>query len=111
MFVFGIAIALLIRRVELPPLGARLVFPAVAALSTLTGMYFIAYIAWSAFGGPSNFEYFFPESRWLGVVYLVLLGLVPTLAVRSGLLVRQARPRGQRNHIEIVSSRGTSSTD
>jgi len=88
-----------------------MVFPAVAALGTLTGLFFIAYMAWSAFGGPSNFEYFFPESPWLGVVYLVLLGLVPLLAVRSALLVRRTIPRGRRNHIEIVNSRGASSIE
>jgi NADH:ubiquinone oxidoreductase subunit 3 (subunit A) len=111
MFAFGIAVALLIRRVELPPVGARLVFPAVTAIGALTGLFFIAYMAWSAFGGTSNFEYFFPESPWLGVVYLVLLGLVPLLALRSALIVRRADPGDRRIHLEIVDSRGASSFD
>jgi hypothetical protein len=105
MFAFGVAIALLIRRVELPRVIARLVFPTVTLLSTFTGVFFITYLAWSAFGGPSNYEYFFPESPWLGVVYLILLALVPLLVVRSGLLARRSQPRRQRNHIEIISSR------
>ena len=108
MFVFGVALALLIRRVELPRIGARLTFSTLAFLSGLTGVFFLAYLAWSAFGGPSNYEYFFPESRWLGVVYLIFLALVPVLVVRSTLLARKYQPRRQRNHIEIVSSRGDS---
>jgi hypothetical protein len=108
MFVFGVALALLIRRVELPRIGARLVFSTLALLGGLIGMFFVAYLAWSAFGGPSNYEYFFPESRWLGVVYLVFLALVPVLVVRSTLLARKYQPRRQRNRIEIVSSRGDS---
>ena len=108
MFAFGVAIALLIRRVELPRVSARLVFPTVALLGTFTGVFFVAYIAWSAFGGPSNYEYFFPESPWLGVVYLILLALVPLLVIRSGLLARRNQPRRQRNYIEIVSSKNES---
>jgi hypothetical protein len=108
MFVFGVALALLIRRVELPRIGARLVFSTMALLGWLIGVFFVAYLAWSAFGGPSNYEYFFPESRWLGVVYLIFLALVPVLVVRSTLLARKNQPRRQRNHIEIVSSRGDS---
>jgi hypothetical protein len=109
-FTFGIALALLIRRVELPPTLVRLVLPTVALLSTCTGVFFFAYLAWSAFGGPSNDEYFFPESRWLGVVYLVLLGLVPLLVVRLRLLARNGRPLRQRNHIEIINSTGSNPT-
>ena len=109
MFAFGVAIALLIRRVEIPRVSARLVFPATALLSTFSAVFFVAYLAWSAFGGPSNYEYFFPESPWLGVVYLILLALVPLLVVRSGLLARRSQPRRQRNHIEIINSRGANS--
>jgi len=107
MFAFGIALAMLIRRVELPRVSQRLVFPAVVLQSTLAAVFFLAYMAWSVFGGPSNFEYFFPESRWLGQVYLVLLGLVPLLAVRSGLLARRYQPQRKPNHIEIIGSGGT----
>ncbi|HWD96496.1 MAG TPA: hypothetical protein VG246_08765 [Acidimicrobiales bacterium] len=104
MFVLGVAVALLIRRVELPRACERLIVSIVALLGLFTGMFFVAYIAWSVFGGPSDFEYFFPESRWLGVTYLILLALVPLLVIRSGLLARRVQPRRQRNHIEIVSS-------
>jgi hypothetical protein len=105
MFVFGVALALLIRRVELPRIGARLIFSTLALLAGLVGVFFIAYIAWSALGGPSNYEYFFPESRWLGVVYLISLALVPVLVVRSVLLAWRYQPRRQRNHIEIIGSK------
>ncbi len=108
MFVFGVALALLIRRVELPRIGARLAFSTLALLGGLVGVFFVAYLTWSAVGGPSNYEYFFPESRWLGVVYLIFLALVPVLVVRSTLLARKYQPRRQRKHIEIVSSRGDS---
>ena len=104
MFVFGVALALLIRRVELPRVSERLVFSTVALLGAFTGVFFVAYIAWSAFGGPSNYEYFFPEAPWLGVVYLVVLALIPLLVIRSGFLARRSQPRSQRNHIEIVGS-------
>jgi hypothetical protein len=109
MFAFGIAIALLIRRIELPTKIARLVFPTVALLSVLSGVYFIAYLAWSVFGGPSSYEYFFPERRWLGIVYLILLALVPLLAGRSVFLARRNQPRRQHNHIEIIGSTGANS--
>ena len=103
MLAFGVALALLIRRVELPRAGARLALPTVEVLSALTGVFFVTYIAWSAFGGPSDDEYFFPETRWLGIVYLILLALVPVLVGRSGLLSRKLQPRQGRNRIEIIS--------
>lgn len=103
MFAFGVAVALLIRRVELPRAGARLALPTVEILSALTGVFFVTYLAWSAFGGPASDEYFFPETRWLGIVYLTLLALVPVVVGRSGLLSRRLHPRQRRNQIEIVS--------
>jgi hypothetical protein len=104
MLIFGIALALLIRRVEFPQVIERFVFSTVALLGALTGAFFVAYIAWSAVGGPSDDEYFFPEARWLGIVYLVLLAIVPLLVIRSGLLAWRQEP-SRRNHIEIVSSK------
>jgi hypothetical protein len=106
MFLFGVALALLIRRVELPRVAERFVFPALVLLGGLMGVFFVAYLTWSAVGGPSNYEYFFLESRWLGVVYLIFLALAPVLVVRSTLLASRYQPRRQRNHIEIVSSGG-----
>jgi hypothetical protein len=103
MFVLGVAIALLIRRVEVPHWIARLAFPTVALLGALSGVYFVAYFGWNLFGGPSNYDFFFRD-KWLGIVYLVLLGLVPLLVIRSGLLARRSQPSSQRNQIEIVGS-------
>jgi hypothetical protein len=101
MFVFGIAIALLIRRVEIPQRITRLVFPAAALLGALSGVYFVAYAGWNLFGGPSDYDFFWRD-KWLGVVYFVLLGLVPLLVIRSGLLSRKHEPRRRLNHIEIL---------
>jgi len=106
MFVFGVALALLIRRVELPRIGARLVFSTLALLGGLMGVFLVAYLTWSVVGGPSNYEYFFPESQWLGVVYLIILALVPVLVVRSTLLARRHQSRRQRNRIEIINAEG-----
>jgi hypothetical protein len=103
MFVFGIAVALLIRRVEIPQRITRLVFPTVALLGALSGVYFVAYVAWSAFGGPSDYDFFFRD-KWLGVVYFILLGLVPLLLGRSVVLAKKSETRTPLNHIEIVSS-------
>jgi hypothetical protein len=105
MLVFGIALALLIRRVEFPQVIDRFVFSTVALLGALTGAFFVAYIAWSAVGGPSHDEYFFPEARWLGVVYLILLAIIPLLVIRSGFLAWRNQPRRRPNHIEIVGSK------
>jgi hypothetical protein len=103
MFVFGIAIALLIRRVVIPQRITRLIFPTVTLLGALSAVYFVAYVGWSAFGGPSDYDFFFRD-KWLGIVYFVLLGLMPLLVIRSGLLVRSNLPRRRRNHIEIITS-------
>jgi len=103
MFVFGIAVALLIRRVEIPQRIARLVFPTVALLGALSGVYFVAYVAWSAFGGPSDYDFFFRD-KWLGVVYFILLGLVPLFLGRLVVLSKKSETRTPLNHIEIVSS-------
>lgn len=105
MLIFGIALALLIRRVEFPQVIERFVFSTVALLGALTGAFFVAYIAWSAVGGPSDNEYFFPEARWLGIVYLILLAIIPLLVIRSGVLARRHESSQRRNHIEIVNSK------
>jgi hypothetical protein len=102
MFVFGIAIAVLIRRIEFPQWIARVVFPTVALLGGLSGVYFVAYLGWNLFGGPSDYDFFFRD-KWLGIVYLILLGVVPLLVIRSGLLARKHEPSQRRNHIEILN--------
>jgi hypothetical protein len=105
MFAFGVALALLIRRVEFPQASERLVLSTVALLGTFTGVFFVAYIVWSAVGGPSHDEYFAPEAPWLGVVYLLLLALIPSLVIRSGFLAWRRQSSRGRNHIEIVGSK------
>jgi hypothetical protein len=102
MFVLGVAIALLIRRVEIPPRIARLVVPTVALLGALSAVYFVAYLGWNLFGGPSDYDFFFRD-KWLGIVYLILLGLVPVLIGRSMVLSKKSEPRTPLNHIEILS--------
>jgi hypothetical protein len=89
VLVFGVAIALLLRRVELPRNSERLGSATVALLGTLTGVFFITYLVWSAVGGPSGAEYFFPESPRLGIAYLVFLALAALLVARSGFLTRK----------------------
>jgi hypothetical protein len=106
MFVFGIAIALLIRRVEIPQRTARLVFPTLALVGALAGVFFVAYLAWSFFGGPSNYDFFFRD-RWLGIVYRILLGVVALVVARAAVLSKKSEPRHPFNQIEIVNSRST----
>lgn len=89
MLVFGVAIALLVRKVEMPRISERLGATIVLLLGSLAGAYFVASVVWLTVGGPSGDEYFWPESRWLGVTYLVFLALVAVLLGRSGLLARR----------------------
>jgi len=91
VLVFGVAIALLVRRVELPRFAERLGSATVVLLGALAGVFLIAYLAWSLVGGPSNAEYWFPESPWLGVTYLVLLVLVAVVVGRAGVLILRNR--------------------
>jgi hypothetical protein len=107
VLVFGVAIALLVRRVELPPFAERLGSATVVLLGVLAGVFFISYLAWSVVGGPSGAEYWFPESRWLGVTYLVLLALVVVVVGRVGVLMLRNRrstpptPRGNDGPIQV----------
>jgi hypothetical protein len=89
VLVFGVAIALLVRRVEMPRIGERLCSAIVVLLGSLAGAYFIASVVWFTVGGPAGDEYFWPESRWLGVTYLVLLALVAVLVGRIGMLAHR----------------------
>lgn len=91
VLVFGVAIALLVRRVELPRFSERLGSATVAFLCPLTGVFFVAYVVWLDVGGPSGSHYFVPEGPWLGVTYLVFLALVTVLVGWSGLLARRFR--------------------
>lgn len=86
--VFGVAIALLLRKVDLPRQVNRLVWYSVIVLGSLITVFFIAYIVWSFVGGSVGGEYFSPESAWLGVTYLVFMPLAGVLVARTGLLAR-----------------------
>jgi hypothetical protein len=82
ILIFGAAIAVLVRRVELPQVATRLGLVSVALLGTVTAAFILSYLVWSAVSGPADYEYFFPESPWLGVTYLVFIALVSVLMAR-----------------------------
>jgi hypothetical protein len=90
LLIFGIAIALLARRVELPKLVERFGAITVTLLGTLTGVFLITYIAWLEFGGTSADQTFAPEGTRAGVAYLVMFGLVVMLVGRTRWLARSA---------------------
>jgi hypothetical protein len=91
LLLFGIAIALLVRRVELPRLAERLGTTIVTLLGTLTGVFLVTYVVWLEVDGPSGNESFWPEGARAGGVYLVLLGLVSILVGRTRWLARSNR--------------------
>jgi hypothetical protein len=99
--VFGVSIALLVRRVELPRFNARLGQAIVALLGSLIAVFVLTYLVWLTAGGPMGTDYFVPEGTQAGVIYLIFLGLIAALVVRSGLVVRGSETRQQRNHMEI----------
>jgi protein-S-isoprenylcysteine O-methyltransferase Ste14 len=83
---FGVAIALLVRRVELPRFGEHRASAIVALMGALTGAFFVASVLWLTVGGPSGNEAFFPEDPLGGFAYLVFMALVAILVGRSGSL-------------------------
>jgi hypothetical protein len=91
LLLFGIAIALLVRRVELPRLAERLGTTIVTLLGTLTGVFLVTYVVWLEVDGPSGNESFWPEGARAGGVYLVLLELVSILVGRTRWLARSNR--------------------
>jgi hypothetical protein len=103
VLVFAVAIAFLVRRVELPRIGNRVGSAAVVLLGTLCGVLLITLVMWSTVGGPI-FATFGETGDIGGVVYLVFFALVTVLVTRSGLLARKSESRHVRNHIEIVGS-------
>jgi hypothetical protein len=94
LLVFGVAIALLLRRVDLPPLCERFVSTTVTLIGAIIGALFITYIAWLAFGGPSDTQTFWPVGQWGDIAYLIFLAIVAVLLIRTGL--RVGRLRGTR---------------
>jgi hypothetical protein len=89
LLVFGVAIALLVRRVELPHVASRLGPITVALLGTAAAAFFVTYLVWSTVSGPAGDEYFFPESPWLGVTYLVFIALAAIVVARAGVITRR----------------------
>jgi hypothetical protein len=89
LLVFGVAIALLMRRVELPRISARFGLAIVVLLGALIGVFVLTYLVWLTAGGPMGTHYFVPEGSLAGVIYLVFLALIAVLIGRSGLLARR----------------------
>jgi hypothetical protein len=88
VMVFSVALALLVRRVEAPRKVVGLGSKSVALLWTLISVFIVTYFIWSSVGGPSHDEYFFPESAWFGVTYLVFIALAAVVVARAGLIGR-----------------------
>jgi hypothetical protein len=101
VLVFAVAMALLLRRVELPRIAVRLGSATVVLLGVLSGVFLLTLVVWFTAGGPlwATFE---ETGNIAGVVYLVFLALVAVLVARSGLLAVRNQPRRKRNEIEII---------
>jgi hypothetical protein len=103
VLVFAVAMARLVRRVELPRFSNRVGSATVVLLGLLSGVLLITLVVWSTVGGPI-YATFGETGDIGGVVYLVFFALVTVLVARSGLLARKNESRHARNHIEIVGS-------
>jgi hypothetical protein len=103
VLVFVVAMAFLVRRVELPRISERLGSATVVLLGTLCGLLLVTLLVWSTVGGPI-FATFGETGDIGGVIYLVFFALVTVLVLRSGLIARNNESRHARNHIEIVGS-------
>jgi hypothetical protein len=108
VLVFAVAMAFLVRRVELPRISERLGSATVVLLGILSGVFLITLVVWFTVGGPSGDATFGETGNIAGVAYLVFLALVTVLVARSGLLARKNEPRQQRNLIEIIGARNES---
>ena len=104
VLVFAVAMAFLVRRVELPRISERLGSATVVLLGILSGVFLITLVVWFTVGGPI-YATFGETGNIAGVAYLVFLALVTVLVARSGLHARKNDPRHLRNHIEIVGSK------
>ena len=91
LLLFGIAIASMVRRVELPHFVERFASFTVTLLGTLAGLFLVTYVVWLEVGGPSGNESFWPEGTRAGDVYLVLLGLIAVIVARTRWLARNER--------------------
>ncbi|MGB8196901.1 MAG: hypothetical protein WCF25_07845 [Acidimicrobiales bacterium] len=90
---FGVSIALLIRRVELPSISERTSSAIVALMGMLLGGFLLAYLVWFNVGGPSGSNVFSFEGGVISKLYIVFATVVAVLVGRSG--YRLAR----RNHL------------
>lgn len=86
LLVFGIAIALLVRRLELPRVAERLGFAVVALLGALSAAFFIGYLLWIGVGGQDQVQPFAPEGTQAGVAYLGFVAVATVLIGRANLL-------------------------
>ena len=107
VLVFAVAMAFLVRRVELPRIGQRLGSVTVVLISILSGLILLTLVAWFTTGGPI-YATFGETGNIAGVAYLVFLALVTVLVARLGLMTRRNEPLQKRNHIEILGSRNES---
>ena len=85
VFVFAVAMAFLVRRVELPRISERLGSLAVVLLSILSAVFLLALVAWFTTGGPI-YATFGETGNIAGVAYLIFLAISTVLVTRSGLL-------------------------
>jgi len=103
LLVFGVSIALLVRRIELPRISARLGLATVTLLGALIGVFVLTYLVWLMAGGPMGTHYFVPEGSLAGVIYLIFLALIALLISRSGLLARRFERTPQITSKESIS--------
>jgi hypothetical protein len=104
VLIFAVAMAFLVRRVEIPRISERVGSATVVLLGILSGVFLLTLVVWFTVGGPI-YATFGETGNIGGVVYLIFLALVTALVARSGLRVRKNESRHARNHIEIVGSK------
>jgi hypothetical protein len=103
VLVFGAAMALLVRRVQLPGFVKRLGSVTVVFFGFLSAVFLLTDLVWFTVGGPNGEPPFWTMNNAAGIAYLVFMALVIILVARMGLLARKREPRRYgRNHIEIV---------
>jgi hypothetical protein len=96
ILVLGIAIAVLLRRVEFPLISERIGSAIVALLGVLLGAFLITFFVWFKVGGPSGSNVFSIDGPGATKTYLVFLALIAVLIVRSGVnLTRRWRLVGR----------------
>ena len=104
ILVFAVAMAYLVRRVELPHVSERVGSATVVLLGILSGVILITLVFWFTVGGPI-FATFGETGDIAGIAYLVFIALVTVLVARSGLLARKNESHQGQNHIEIVGTK------